>query len=249
MKLSKKEKRKHDAWIAGLAMVIVAGGFLFVGYWIGLLNTNFVVIQPQLFKPTASLPTSGSGGNSSAANIPYYSDVSTWQADHFDVSKMSISYPIDFDTQKGFTKDQSADWRVNMLGGPGTKVFTLTIPKSFIPQSNFNEATLTVGRSSNNIAMVNCLKPDEDVGPNAVGTPVSINGQTFTVFHSSGIGAGNIYDTTSYRIEHAGQCYSIEYTIHTSQLGNYPQEYQLKEADTAKVRDLMDRIIGTAKFD
>ena len=75
-----------------------------------------------------------------------------------------------------------------------------------------------------------------------------INGIDFTVFHFSDAGAGNIYETTSYRTVHGGQCWAIEYTIHSSQIGNYPPKYGLQPFNEATLHDVLDRIAGTFKF-
>lgn len=75
-----------------------------------------------------------------------------------------------------------------------------------------------------------------------------MNGIVFTVFHSNDAGAGNYYETTSYRTLHAGQCYAIEYTIHSGQIANYPARYGLKPFDEAQLTDVLDRIVGTFKF-
>jgi hypothetical protein len=84
--------------------------------------------------------------------------------------------------------------------------------------------------------------------PATATTTAIVNEVNFVVFKSSGAGAGNYYETTSYRTLHAGECYAIEYTIHSSQIANYPPSYDLKPFDQAKINSLMEGVVGTFKF-
>jgi hypothetical protein len=184
---------------------------------------------------------------SSQNGNPYYEDIAAWQTDP-NHSGWSIAYPIDFDTNDNYSNTPSDDWRMGMPGGPGLQFFTLTIPRVFEPQTNFADAKLTVGMSGNAAAVAECLiaEPTEPNQP-ASGT-TTINGTVFTVFHFADAGAGNYYETTSYRTRHVGACWAVEYTIHSSQIGNYPPEYQLKPFDETALHDVLDRIVGTFKF-
>ena len=98
-------------------------------------------------------------------------------------------------------------------------------------------------------AVQQCLTPDQTGVPNA-GAPATttINGIVFTIFQSADAGAGNYYQTTSYRTLHAGACYAVEYTLHSSQILNYPAQYNLQQFDPNKVTDVLNRIVGTFKF-
>jgi hypothetical protein len=84
-------------------------------------------------------------------------------------------------------------------------------------------------------------------GEVAVGT-VAINGVTFDKFTSSSPGAGNLYDTTSYRLIRDSQCYAIEYTIHSTQLANYPASAGVKAFNSATVTAQLTSIVSSFKF-
>ncbi len=190
-----------------------------------------------------------STSSSSSGLIPYYATPSEWQVDANNTQGgFSIAYPIDFDTQDNYSVAPSTDWRVGANGAPGIKYFTLTVPRAFEPQTNFVDARLTVGASANNVAIAQCMASDPSGMPNAATSSAVVNGIDFTVFRSGGAGAGNYYDTTSYRTMHAGKCYAIEYTIHSAQIMNYPAEYHMQPYDAAKIGALMRNIIGTFKF-
>ena len=122
----------------------------------------------------------------------------------------------------------------------------MTVPASFEPQTNFSDATLVVGRSSDASAVANCLVATN--GETAAEGPVYINGIQFSVFSFSGASAGNLYDTTSYRTVNAGQCYAVEYTIHSTQLANYPASAGLTQFDMDKVQSTLDLVVSTFKF-
>jgi hypothetical protein len=175
----------------------------------------------------------------------YYRNVAEWQTSRNDVGGFSVAYPIDFPLNGINSAAPSTDWRLRGNGTPGNLYFTLTIPKVFEPQTNFNDARLTVGSSRNDAALKNCLTPDPTGGPAQATSTTMINGIPFTAFHASDAGAGNYYETTSYRALHAGQCYAVEYTIHSSQIANYPAEYHLQPLDETKLKDVLDRIVGT----
>jgi len=185
----------------------------------------------------------------SAAGTDYYHQPATWQTESAFPEYFSIAYPLDFNIDDQAALPSPA-WRLNAPeGDAGTLFFTLTVPRAFEPQTNFADAKLTVGESSRGASVASCLATDQSGGPNAVPTSTAvIDGVPFTVFHSNDAGAGNFYETTSYRAIHGGACWAIEYTIHSANIGNYPPEYQLKPFDRAKAADVLDRIARTFRF-
>ena len=159
----------------------------------------------------------------------YYSDPTKWQTDIDTQGGFSIAYPIDFDTQTD--------------GG-----FMLTVPKAFEPQSNFADAkfTITVDKSAEGVAQ--CLTLNQNGGPMTATSTATIDNVPFATFQGSDAGAGNYYDTTSYRIVHGGSCYVITYIVHSTQIANYPASYELKPFDSEKIQTLLRTIVGTFKF-
>lgn len=223
-----------------LAMLVVLpfAGFYF-GVKYGELKQNVDDTFVALQNVSSSAPTP-------ASTDAYYQTVAEWQTDQNN-GGWSIAYPIDFETNDVYSVALVDGWRQGNPGGSGLQPFTLTIPRAFEPQTNFAGATLTVGMSGNNQAVAQCLVPEMTDSKTATST-IMINGVAFTVFHFADAGAGSLYETTSYRTQHAGKCYAVEYTIHSSQIGNYPPEYQLKPLDETKLHDVLDRIIGTFRF-
>jgi len=230
MKIVWNKVTPFSKWLALIIFIV----FPFAGFWLGI----------QYGEVLGYLNSS----NAPAVGNDYYSNVAVWQTATGNQGGFTIAYPLDFPTDQNYSPSPSADWRMDANGVNGITYFTLTVPSAFEPQTNFAGAKLTVGASANNVAVANCLAPDANGGPAQATTTAVVNGITFTVFHAADAGAGNYYQTTSYRTLHAGQCYAVEYTIHSSQIGNYPPEYQLHPFDEAQIASVLDRIVGTFRF-
>lgn len=178
----------------------------------------------------------------------HYNDVSSWQIDQSNTG-WSILYPGGFDVSDIISKNPIQNWRQGNPSDVGFQPFILKISKLFEPQTNFEGATLTVGISDKPKAVAQCLVYDNnnDKSQNVTSTK-TINGIDFTIFPLTDVGAGNIYQTTSYRTIHNGECVAIEYTIHSTNLENYPAEYKLQQFDENKLDNVFNLIISTFKF-
>jgi hypothetical protein len=227
-------------WYSKALALIVFVVLPFVGFYLGVQYgtiQNYIAATPKA--STVSVVATASS---------YYSDTAEWQTDANNTKGgFSIAYPIDFGTQDNYTATPSTNWR-NGATSTGIVFFTLTIPKAFEPQTNLADVTLTVANSKDANAVAQCLDVDPNSGEATSTSTATINGVSFTVFHANDAGAGNFYQTTSYRTIHAGQCYAIEYTIHSGNIENYPASYNLQPFDQAKIDSLMQAIIGTFQF-
>lgn len=138
-------------------------------------------------------------------------------------------------------------WMVNATSS-GITLAKATLGKSFQPNTNFSDATLVVGTSADPSALSTCLTYNPSGGPTTPPSKVTINGTTYAVFHESDAGAGNRYDTTSYRAVRNNQCYAIEYTIHSTAIGNYSPDQGIKEFDASAVSKVMNDIVQSFHF-
>jgi hypothetical protein len=157
----------------------------------------------------------------------------------------SFNYDSSFVATNG-PKKLTSSWNAFPVG-KGVVLGTLTIPKDYMPNTNFSEAKLAVSRSSDTNAIKNC----EVVPPNSGGETagqVTIADHPFQKMLFKDAGAGNLYDTTSYRGILDGDCYVIEYTIHSTNISNYPPEQGIQEFDKAKITAEMEKIINSLKF-
>ncbi len=228
-------------WYSKLIAAAIFVVFPFIGFYYGI-QYGETIAQANQMGQTSVITTSGDSGAS------YYSNPSEWQVGQSDNGGFSIAYPIDFSVDQNYTLTPTPDWRLGANGSQGNQFFAITVPSAFEPQTNFADAKLTVGSSRNNNAIADCLAPDQTGGPSTASTTAMINGVQFTVFKSADAGAGNYYETTSYRTLHGGQCYAIEYTVHSGQIASYPAQYNLKPFDDNQITSLLDRIVQTFQF-
>jgi len=163
----------------------------------------------------------------------------------------SFDYNAFFKVFEGDTQTPVIDWRQNSDSKiKGILLATLSIPRGFMPDTNFSDTRFTVGRSTDPLAIKNCLVDTEQNKENKVPAPtkVTISGYPFMKFSSNGAGAGNFYETTSYRGIVDGDCYAIDYTIHSTNLGNYSPEQGIKQFDKTKIEAELSKIINSFKF-
>ncbi len=174
----------------------------------------------------------------------------------------SFAYPKQF-MVVGDEIELSQQWRAN-ADTMGDRLVTVVIPRSFQPKTNFSEATFVVGSSADPKSIELCLRasngetpgynpevanPAADSATNPVSAGrVTINGVAFSKYNLGDAGAGNYYDTTSYRTMRDGLCYAVEYTIHSTNLGNYDPSQGISEFDRAKVQGILEDMVKSFKF-
>ncbi|MDB4983840.1 MAG: hypothetical protein JWM20_19 [Patescibacteria group bacterium] len=144
----------------------------------------------------------------------------------------SFSYPVDLGVVAPFATSYSTTWRQNTQTN-GLTFVTGTLDKSFQSNTNFSEGKFTIGESNDPAAVTACLTAQN--GESAAG-PVTINGVAFSKFTLGDAGAGNLYDTTSYRTLYNGRCFALEYTIHSTNIGNYDPSQGIKQFDANAVK-------------
>lgn len=111
-------------------------------------------------------------------------------------------------------------------GREGAIVSEINIPKSYMPKTNFSDAKLTINWSNQPSDIKNC------------------HGETNT----SDAGAGNFYETTTVKRIYDGDCYSFEYTIHSTNIGNYDPSQGIKEFDKVKIKSDLNGVINSFKY-
>ena len=162
-----------------------------------------------------------------------------------DASKtFSFSYPSQF-VLSGSDVGYSQDW-MEQTTDLGLLLAVVNIPKSLMPGTNFGESKFTVGTSADPDAVKNCLVYTN--GNLGAKEEVTIGNTKFTKITFSDAGAGNFYETTSYRTIRDNQCYAVEYTIHSSNIYNYSPDQGIKEFDKAKVTSILESMAQSFKF-
>jgi membrane-bound inhibitor of C-type lysozyme len=173
--------------------------------------------------------------------IPSTSGMATYT----DASNLfSITYPTQF-TLSGGGGGYSTSWRTEATSS-GMELAVVTIPSSFQPKTNFVGAQFTFGTSVDAAAVSGCLADAN--GEPVKSSTTTINGVPFTELSYGDVGAGNLYDITSYRIVHNNQCYAAEYVVHSSELGNYPPSAGITAFNSSTVQSLLDGIARSVRF-
>lgn len=171
------------------------------------------------------------------------SDVSGYDVYSDQSKSFSFTFPTDFSIA-GSAVGYTQDWSVNATTS-GMVLAHIEVPKSFEAGTNFGDARFTVGTSADPSAIAECLtSPKGNYGST---TPVTMNGVPFTKITFTGAGAGNRYDTTSYRAVRGNQCYAVEYTIHYGVIENYPVG-TVKEFDEARVQSALEKMVQSFQF-
>jgi membrane-bound inhibitor of C-type lysozyme len=150
-----------------------------------------------------------------------------------------FSYPQNFILSGGGI-GYTQNWKMGGDSTMGLLLAKVSIPKEFQPKTNFGDATFTVGTSSDPQALSTCLGTSKSW--------ILISNVPFTTVTTSGAGAGNRYDTTSYRAIRNNQCYAIEYTIHYVALANFPSNRGITGYDQKKVQAALETIVQSFRF-
>ena len=139
---------------------------------------------------------------------------------------------------------ETLEWR-NGSTDKGQLLGSLSIPRTFLPNTNFSDARLTVGRSASPNAIKNCtVSSNGEVDSGAT----TIAGYPFKKYQLTDAAAGNLYETTSYRGIFDGDCYAIEYIIHSTNIANYPSESGIKQFDKGAIVNSLESIIKSFRF-
>ena len=137
------------------------------------------------------------------------------------------------------------DWRQNTTK-KGVLLASVVIPKTYMPNTNFSSARFTIGRSTDANEIKNCMT--SATNGEKKGEATTISGYDFVKFSLDDAGAGNFYETTSYRGIVDGDCYAIEYTIHSTNIGNYSPSQGIIEFDKSVIQNEIGKIIKSFKF-
>lgn len=198
----------------------------------------YVVAAPHAHAPTTATSTVSSTtqtATTSSSTTTTYTDPG---------KTFSFTYPTQFNLSGGGGV-YSQDWMVNSSAN-GMLLVKVTIPQSFEPKTNFVDANFTVGVSAHPDAVASCLTAPKS-GGQVQKSLVTINGVAYTKYVSTGAAAGNLYETTSYRTLHGGQCYALEYTIHSGNIQNYPAG-AVAAFDHAKIQNVLEGIVQSFTF-
>lgn len=127
-----------------------------------------------------------------------------------------------------------------------TPVVGLALPADLFKGTNLGEAGIYIGATSTPAIVASCAQPDAQVDETAASS-TAINGVSFGVFTSTGVGAGNIYDETAYRTVSNGTCFEIVELLHSGNIGNYPTG-KVVQFDRPTFKAYLDTMVNSFAF-
>lgn len=124
-----------------------------------------------------------------------------------------------------------------------TPVTSFVLPDSMYEGTNLAEAGVYVGATTSPAIVSACTQPSANLNEKSLGT-VTINSTDFAVFTSADAGAGNFYESRSYRRVNNGTCLEFNELLHSGNIANYTPG-QVVEFDHAKFSGILDAIVRT----
>ncbi|HKK44079.1 MAG TPA: MliC family protein [Balneolaceae bacterium] len=128
----------------------------------------------------------------------------------------------------------------------GDLAVQLKLDSSFQPNTNFAEATMSVGWSQHPKALKECL--ESLPGMRIKADTVMFNTTRFVRSRYADAGAGNFYQVVQYRTLKENRCYSIEEMVHSMNIHNYPPERGITEFDSTRVWKILNTAVSTFSF-
>lgn len=156
---------------------------------------------------------------------------------------LSFEYP-EFAILSGGGVGYSTEWQRD-TATLGLVDARITLPRERYPHTNFSGAVFQVARSSDPDAYKTCLIPHQ--GERIVENNLSLDDNLYTKFNSTDAGAGNFYETTSYRAQQGIECNVIEYTVHSTNIGNYSPDQGVTEYKQGEVVGILEDIVKSFK--
>lgn len=124
-----------------------------------------------------------------------------------------------------------------------TPLVGLVTPRDLYPNTNFSEGLITVSATLNSTDAACFVNPETK---KTLTNRETINGVVWYKDVIGGVGAGNIYNSRLYRAMNDGACYELVETVHTGQIGNYPDGTQ--QIDEEDVFDILHAAVISFDF-
>jgi len=187
---------------------------------IGIIGvvTDVPPVEPSLFAATFGGVATGScelTDKNFDLHLKIYADAATQET----YQDKTFNFIIDYPTEDFLNLYQKYEYLTN------NTLVRVDLPANYYRETNLGEAALLVGASSDKTIVGQCLTVSPNIeNEQPIAETKMINGQTYNVFTSLGVGAGNYYDVTSYRAVKDNTCYEVVLLMHSSQILNYPPD-------------------------
>lgn len=221
---------KHFYWIIPAILLAGIGGYLL-----------YKGPPPRPYEPEPS-PTLPEATTTPREAVIEPSDAPGYMTFTDGGGEFAFSFPTNFDIAST-PQNPGPGWSAP-ASTQGLVVAKLEVPREFQPGTNFADAAFTVGKSADPIAVSSCLN---NLDGSAATTTAYIGEDKFTKLEFTGAGAGNLYQTTSYRILRDTFCWAVEYTIHSTNIQNYP-EGEVEAFDEAAITRSLEEVARSFRF-
>jgi hypothetical protein len=124
-----------------------------------------------------------------------------------------------------------------------TPLAGFALPASLFEGTNLTEAGVYIGASTDPAIVAVCTQPSSDAHENTIGDMV-VDGASFKVTTSTDVGAGNLYEMTSYRTVHNNACIEVVELLHSTNSTNYSPG-TVQEFDHQKFSGILDALVQT----
>lgn len=159
----------------------------------------------------------------------------------FESTEFSIVMP------KYWVQRGDAPWSIISSQTKGEAMAVFQTKETYLKNTNFGYAKITVGHSNEQDAVEGCLHPME-TNKIITQTKVNFNEVTFAKISLTDAGAGNRYATNSYRTLHNGKCWAVESVVNYSPIEFYGKDSEVTEFNLEKTEKNIQEIIHTFKF-
>ena len=177
--------------------------------------SNTAAVTPPLMAATYEAATVGSGqliNKDFSVGIKVYNATSSEQYND-NVYNFSLTYPA----KDLANKNIGYQYVTNNIR------LRVDLPYNDYMRTNLGEASVMIGATRDPKIVAQCLLPSSQVeNEKLLPLTKTINGVVYNVFQGMGVGAGNFYDSTSYRTVKNNICYEVVLLLHSSQILNYP---------------------------
>lgn len=147
------------------------------------------------------------------------------------------------DPVNGFRIEYPASFRIARNDEVITDSYQMTGTSFIFPDSYKDGNTLREAKMS--MAVTDTC---ERMDPPASKSTVTIDGETFVRYDWSGVGAGNLYQGTTYYGMHANKCYIATLYMHSCNLGPDCEEGHTEPFDEVTIQNAFEDIIHTLTF-
>jgi hypothetical protein len=145
----------------------------------------------------------------------------------------SLRVPLKASTETGTQENGQLDMIT-------TAAVVVTPDLADFKSTNLVDASVSVGVSNDPTILAACSAGQATQGEKPAGT-VALGGVKFTRFTFEDAGAGNRYESTSYRATSGGNCYELVEFLHWAAIENFSPG-AIKEFDRAKIEAVLQAI-------